>query len=488
MSGNVTSPEQPVAIHWFRNDLRLEDNSALLAAAASGQLLPVYILDPEEASMLRGSASGWWLHHSLAALNRQLQGRLQFFCGDATQLIPRLMRRYCAGAVHFNRCYSGWRIAQDQQIEELLNSLGLSIKCSNDSLLWAPEQLRKDDGQPYRVFSPFFRNALNNLPPPHHPLPRPQVLNCVEPADSDALSLDELQLLGVHNWHNKLLQHWDVGAKGAMAQLENFIRSGLTNYKEGRDYPAQPHVSRLGASLHFGEISPRQLWHCGDNQQIPSEDLHHFRRQLGWREFSYNLLLSNPRLALDNLNPKFDGFAWRSDYEKLQLWQQGKTGYPIVDAGMRELWQTGYMHNRVRMVVGSFLVKNLLLHWHHGERWFRQCLVDYDPANNAASWQWIAGCGTDAAPYFRVFNPLLQGQKFDGAGVYTRRFVPELANLPDKYLFCPWQAPDALLSQCGVQLGKNYPLPIVDLKASRLRALAAYSALKQSSSAYPNQR
>ena len=292
------------------------------------------------------------------------------------------------------------------------------------------------------------------------------------------LSLDELDLRPEFNWDEMLAPHWTIGEEGARERLNDFIDTGLAHYKEGRNLPAKPFVSRLSPHLRFGEISPNQAWYAITSQG-DGKDIDHFCSELGWREFSYSLLYHNPDLAVVNLQKKFDGFPWASDPSALAAWQKGETGVPMVDAGMRELWQTGFMHNRVRMITGSFLIKNLLLHWHHGERWFWDTLVDADPASNSAGWQWVAGCGADAAPYFRIFNPVTQGQKFDPDGDYVRQYVPELAALPNKYLFNPWEAPDDLLREANVELGVTYPKPIVDLKASRERALAAFKSLSQ---------
>lgn len=274
--------------------------------------------------------------------------------------------------------------------------------------------------------------------------------------------------------------YWEPGEKGAHSRLNAFLENGLKGYKEGRNHPSRQNVSRLSPYLHFGEISPNEVWYAAKTRMIAEHcesDGEHFLSELGWREFSNNLLFHFPDIPHKNLQNKFDAFPWRDDDEALRRWQKGQTGYPIVDAGMRELWETGYMHNRVRMIVGSFLVKNLMLHWHHGEDWFWDCLVDADLANNSASWQWIAGCGSDAAPYFRIFNPVTQGQKFDTDGAYVRRYVPEIAGLPDKYLHSPWEAKEMVLAEAGIELGKDYPEPIVDLKQSRERALEAFKGL-----------
>ena len=279
-------------------------------------------------------------------------------------------------------------------------------------------------------------------------------------------------------WDQGLLEHWVPGEAGAEARLSEFLASGLTDYRVGRDYPAERSVSRLSPHLHHGEISPHQI--LERLQAFPTDDNHeHFVRELVWREFAYHLLYHFPELPHRNLQSKFDHFPWTDDAERLAAWQQGRTGYPIVDAGMRELWQTGSMHNRVRMIVASFLVKNLRLHWQHGLRWFWDCLVDADLASNSASWQWCAGSGADAAPYFRIFNPITQGQRFDPKGEYTKRFLPELAAMPSKYLFEPWNAPAAVLHEAGVILGENYPQPIVDVKASREAALEAFAEMKR---------
>ena len=274
---------------------------------------------------------------------------------------------------------------------------------------------------------------------------------------------------------------WNIGEHAAYKKLEDFIEDGLVNYKDGRNFPSQNNVSRLSPHLHFGEISPNQIWYMVDELDssiYPERDVYHFKSEIGWREFSYSLLYYNQQLQTENLYKKFDKFPWIKDISNLQNWKRGLTGYPIVDAGMRELWETGYMHNRLRMVVGSFLVKNLLIHWNHGERWFWDCLIDADMASNSASWQWVAGSGADAAPYFRIFNPIMQGQKFDPDGSYTKKYIPELANVPLKYLFNPWDAPKSILDESGVTLGKDYPYPIVNMQQSRDLALDAFDTIR----------
>ena len=474
-------------IHWFRQDLRLSDNPALCAAAATGAVVPIYILDDETAGQDRmGSASRWWLHHSLAALNLALDGKLLFFRGDAATILANLVTQIEAGGVYWNRCYEPWRITRDTALKKRLGDLGVTVESHNGSLLWEPWDIAKQDGTPYRVFTPFYRRGCLSATPPRQPLGPPASLDLWQ-ADGKALTgasdLGGLGLLPRHQWQDNIARHWTPGETSAQARLDDFVQNGLAGYKEGRNFPAKQNVSRLSPHLHFGEISTNQAWYAvrdvADSGRLES-DADNFLSELGWREFSHSLLYQFPELPRANLQAKFDGFPWADNPDHLVKWQRGQTGYPIVDAAMRELWQTGYMHNRLRMVVGSFLVKNLRLHWHHGEAWFWDCLVDADLANNSASWQWIAGCGADAAPYFRVFNPVTQGQKFDPDGTFTRRFVPELAKLPVKYLFNPWEAPAHILADAGVVLGENYPRPIVDVKQSREAALAAFASLRNS--------
>jgi deoxyribodipyrimidine photo-lyase len=484
MEAGVTMTN-PCIIYWFRQDLRLADNPGLAHAAANGSVLPVYILDDDNAAAHKmGGASRWWLHQSLNALNHALDGRLVVLAGDAAHLLPALARDCGARMVTWNRAYEPWRIDRDSRIKATLTAAGIAAESFNASLLWEPWEVLKDDGTPYRVFTPFYRRGCLKAVPPRQPMPLPSPLDLVSDAGcpQGQGAIDNLGLLPDLDWINGLDERWAVGEAAAKDRLSAFLDEGLAGYKEGRNFPARRHVSRLSPYLHWGEISPNTVWYAVrdqiDSGACPERDGDHFLSELGWREFSHSLLFHFPDLPRKNLQPRFDHFDWRDDPGALARWQQGMTGYPIVDAAMRELWQTGYMHNRTRMIVGSFLVKNLRLHWHHGERWFWDCLVDADLANNSASWQWIAGCGADAAPYFRIFNPITQGEKFDPDGDYIRRYVPEIAGLPDAFLCSPWTAPAEVLAAAGVRLGVSYPHPMVDAKASREAALAAFSALK----------
>lgn len=427
-----------------------------------------------------GGASRWWLHHSLQRLNESLQGRLLVLRGDPLQLLPALVEQSGVRAVHWNRCYEPWRIRRDSVLKERLQSASIDVHSHNGALLWEPWQVLKSDQTPYQMFTPYYRRGCLNAVAPRRPLPAPALLSLQESSGAGVAGIDALQLRPTIPWDRTMAATWQIGEQAAQRRLEDFLEVGLVGYREGRNIPQRPNVSRLSPHLHFGEISPQQVWAQAQQAglaQHAEDDLDCFLSELGWREFSTYLLYHQPSLTRENLQRRFDRFPWGEDRALLQAWQRGLTGYPLVDAGMRELWQTGYMHNRVRMVVGSFLVKNLLTHWHHGEDWFWDCLVDADLASNSASWQWIAGCGADAAPYFRVFNPVTQSEKFDPQGVYIRRYVPELARLPDKYLHDPSSAPVAVLSAAGVVLGRDYPRAIVDLKESRERALAAFKTL-----------
>ena len=469
-----------LAIHWFRQDLRLSDNPALVHAAKIGRILPIYILDDETAGKYRmGRASRCWLHHSLISLNESLGGKLSIYKGNPKTILDDILKRLDVDAIFWNRCYEPWRMDRDASIKETIARKNIVVESVNGSLLWEPWAIKKSDGTHYKVFTPFYRKGCLQASEPRQPLSAP--LGVHYQYDSQkSLSVDQLGLLPSIRWDKQFEPYWNIGEEGAYDRLQEFIRSGLSNYKEGRNIPAKPFVSRLSPHIRFGEISPNQLWYL-IRTLADNKDVDHFCSELGWREFSYSQLYNNPELPFKNLQQKFDNFPWTENEEHLLAWQKGLTGVPMVDAGMRELWQTGYMHNRLRMIVGSFLVKNLRLHWHHGERWFWDTLLDADLATNSTGWQWVAGCGADAAPYFRIFNPVTQGQKFDPEGDYVRNYLPELTKLPNKYLFRPWEAPESVLHEAGVKLGETYPQPIVDIKKSREAALEAFQALRQGS-------
>ena len=457
-------------IVWFRRDLRLADNPALAAAAAAGMVIPVFFYD--EAVDALGGASRWWLHHSLAALDRSLASlgsRLLLRRGPAVDTLVALVRESGATAVCWNRTFLPALDRADETIAATLKAAGVGSRRYGTNLLHAPETLLTRAGRPYQVFTPFWNALRQQLIDPPAAAPERLPAPAQWPAGE---ALAEWGLLpATPDWAAGIRESWSPGELGAQERLEYFA---LAAYGERRDFPAENASSRLSPHLAWGELSPRQAWHGVAGR----EGAEPFLRELAWREFSYHLLHHFPSMADHPLRREFAVFPWRDDPASMAAWRQGRTGYPMVDAGMRELWQTGWMHNRVRMVAASFLVKHLLLPWQEGERWFRDTLVDADPASNAANWQWVAGCGADAAPFFRIFNPVLQGEKFDPAGRYVRRWLPELAALPDKFIHRPWEAPPEVLAKAGVVLGETYPFPIVDHAVARRRALAGFAALR----------
>ena len=479
---------KPVVV-WLREDLRASDNPALQAALSlNAPVICIYIFDTRSPGIrAAGGASRWWLHHSLKNLGgtlAEIGGRLDLFDGKAGEIVPALAESTGAQAVFWNRRYGAAEIAVDSGIKSRLAESGLRAASFNAALLVEPWEIRTKSGTEFKVFTPFWR-AARERGPFAAPLPAPEAL-VAAPVPSHGpqpVALDSLLLLPRKpDWAGGLAAEWQPGEAGAAARLAAFLDHGVANYGLDRNRPDLQNVSRLSPHLHFGEISPRQLAQAAQAAELRGEahprDIAKFLAEIGWREFSYHLLFHNPELATKNFQPRFDAFPWEElPGEQLLAWQQGRTGYPIVDAGMRELWQTGYMHNRVRMIAASFLIKHLMADWRVGEQWFWDTLCDADPASNAASWQWVAGSGADAAPYFRIFNPVLQGEKFDPAGDYVKKYVPELARLAPNWLHRPWDAPPVVLSEAGVTLGRSYPAPMVDHARARERALSAFAGL-----------
>jgi deoxyribodipyrimidine photo-lyase len=466
-------------IVWLRQDLRVADNPALEAAAATGRpIVPLYIYE-DHALWRPGTASRWWLHGSLenlAAHLRTLGLTLIFRRGNAARQLNKVITETDAHGVYWNRCYDPEAVRHDHSIETELKRRGLAAETFNSSLLFEPWEIKNRSGGPYRVFTPFWKAASQFKPRPAS-TSKLKASPCRKQIESDDLASWNLRPKAPTHLSG-LRETWEPGESAARTAWETFLDDVSDSYHAKRDYPGIPATSRLSAHLHFGEISPHQIWTACERAE-PTRGLAAFQRQLMWREFSHHLLYHFPRMATDPLREEFAAFPWHVDRKTLKIWQQGQTGYPIVDAGMRELLQTGSMHNRVRMIVASFLVKHLLQPWQAGAAWFWDTLVDADLANNAASWQWVAGCGTDASPFNRVFNPTLQGQKFDGDGAYVRRWVPELAALPDKYIHIPWEAPRADLHFAKVRLGRNYPIRIIEHATGRRQALAALKRLKK---------
>jgi deoxyribodipyrimidine photo-lyase len=483
---NIPAAEFPKApiIVWFRNDLRVRDNLALLTAAASGRaVVPVFILDDKESDMRAlGGAQRWWLHHSLTALSNSLDAldsKLVLRRAEPLVVLNELISDTGAKTVLWNRRYAPDQIKLDTTIKQALRDSGIVVESFGGRIMHEPTQVKTGSGGPYRVYTPFWR-AFSEMPDPRPPADSPQEINAYE-GNVASDKLEDWSLLPEYpDWADGLREEWTPGEDGARQRLGEFLENALSGYAANRDIPSAPGTSKLSPHLAFGEISPFRIWEAMEcyRGDTPSDDFKTFRKELVWREFSYHLLVNFPDLRTRNYNDDFDAFPWADSDTNLETWQKGLTGYPVVDAGMRQLWQTGWMHNRVRMIVSSFLVKHLLIDWRRGEEWFWDTLVDADPASNTASWQWVAGSGADASPYFRIFNPILQGEKFDPDGEYVKRFVPELAGLPKKFIHKPWEAPISTLRDAGVKLGVTYPRPVIEHKHARERALAAYQSMK----------
>jgi len=465
----------------FDQALRLQDNPALYHAAKQGEIVAAFVYDPEVQWPL-GGASKWWLHHSLAALKADLAAQgitLILRRGDWLQSMLQLVKESAVSTVFWNRCYEPHNISKYKTLKSKLAENNIQTNSYNGSLLFEPWTVLNQQDHYFKVFTPFWNCCLKKggIEAVHE---RPALRPAQVKLRSDAL--EDWKLLPSHpDWSGGLKEMWQPGEKGAHKNLAAFIRHKLAHYTAGRDIPADSMTSCLSPHLHWGEISPRQIWHVVRQHEMAggnSRAAEKFLSELGWREFSYYLLYHFPELPQKPFNGRFAGFPWAEETRGLRAWQRGQTGYPIVDAGMRELWHTGYMHNRVRMIVASFLTKDLRIAWQEGAKWFWDTLVDADLANNSASWQWVAGCGADASPYFRVFNPVLQGTKFDPQGKYVRRWVPELSRLADTYIHSPWQAKDDVLAKAHVVLGKTYPRPIVDHSIAREEALRAYKEIK----------
>ena len=475
----MNDSHKPILL-WFRLDLRLDDNPALTRAAESGRpVIPVFILSSEdEAPWAPGGASRWWLHRSLAALEESL--RHQGSClilkqGPAARALDALIQETGATAVYWNRRYEPAIVARDAKIKKALMGRGVEVKSHNGHLLFEPHAVRNRSGQPFKVFTPFWKHCLTLEVPA--PFSLQTASNALRPPAEWPRSenLDSWNLNPELDWADEFPVSWTPGENGARRRLRDFLK-GVEHYPRSRDFPDEDGVSRLSPHLHFGEIGPRRI----RSEAGSGKGAQAFLREVGWREFAHHLLYHFPDTTETPLRPEFAAFPWSTDKHGWREWTRGRTGYPIVDAGMRQLWRTGWMHNRVRMIAGSFLVKDLLIPWQHGARWFWDTLVDADLANNTLGWQWVAGCGADAAPYFRVFNPVLQGRKFDPQGAYVRRWVPELANLPAEWIHNPREAPEEVLAEAGVTLGEDYPPPIVDHAEARRKALDAYEAVKKS--------
>jgi deoxyribodipyrimidine photo-lyase len=474
---------------WFRHDLRLHDNPALLAAVQrGGPVVPVYIWAPdEEGHWPPGSASRWWLHQSLTSLCQQLRALgsdLIVRRGDSLVELMLLGEDCGAKTLYWNRLYEPAAVQRDAEIKSALRLAGWNVQSFNGQLLFEPASLRTRGGQPFQVFTPFWKACLAQaeLAEPEAAPTRLSAPN----AWPDSIALESLGLLPKIDWPSGIRGAWQPGSTGAEARLQTFLDTALEEYPTDRDRPDRAGVSALSPHLHFGEISPRRVWHAvkkvAASSMSAGRAAESYLRELGWREFAHHLLFHFPHTTDAPLRSDFAAFPWRDRPAEVKAWQRGNTGYPLVDAGMRQLWTTGWMHNRVRMVAASFLVKDLLVPWQIGAKWFWDTLVDADLANNTLGWQWTAGCGADAAPFFRIFNPIAQAERFDPSGDYVRRWVPELAALAAPWIHRPWTAPVPILADAGIELGATYPAPMVEHAGARKRALGAFAELKESHS------
>lgn len=459
-------------IVWFTKDLRLSDNTALYSALqADYDVIPLYIYSPEDDRPWEiGAASKWWLHHSLKRLSEILKEKgshLIIRKGPVLKVMGEIIKETTAAAVSWHAGVEPRTRKTGEKLKNFLLEHGLLAFCSFDNFLYMPGTVLNGKNEPYQVFTPFY-NACLKMPEPRIPRPAPSSLPKVS-SSIKSLKVEDLELLPDLNWAKEFASLWKPGEEGAKERLKHFLSSLVEDYSVQRDFPFMDGTSLMSPHLHFGEISAAQVWHAIE-KKVSSKGKPYLR-QILWREFASHLLYFFPNTDLHPLRNEFENFPWKKNAKLLQSWQKGKTGYPIIDAGMRQLWRLGWMHNRVRMIVGSFLVKDLMIPWQEGEKWFWDTLVDADLANNCFGWQWVGGCGADAAPYFRIFNPITQSEKFDPEGIYIKAFLPELKNLPSEWVHKPWLAPKGVLEKAGVILGKTYPHPIVDHEEARKKAL-----------------
>jgi deoxyribodipyrimidine photo-lyase len=467
------NPSNCPVIYWFRQDLRLHDLPALLAAAEQGTIIPCFILDEEAAGeWAYGNASRWWLYRSLKSLGMSLSDRgsaLVVRRGETAAALAQLADETGAATIYCSTAYEPWSRELEDRVSKRLAEQERQLVSCPGALLYQPAQVLNLSGQPFKVFTPYWKHCRKKGEP-DRPRDAPPTASFAS-AVPEGLGPEDWGLpaeCSGHQWQD----YWQPGEAAALSSLQQFVHRSLGNYQSGRDHPAQDDTSRLSPYLHWGEISPRQIWQAVATSGDTAGDK--FLSELGWREFSHYILHHYPHTTNRPFKSRFSNFPWLGQQDHFEAWKHGQTGYPIVDAGMRELLHTGFMHNRVRMICASFLTKHLLLPWQWGARWFWEQLVDADLANNSCGWQWVAGCGVDAAPYFRIFNPTLQGQKFDAQGDYVRRWVPELSALPNSHIHAPATLPEAQLSELGVSLGETYPVPVVDHKQAREAALSAW--------------
>ena len=480
----MTKPK--TAILWVRNDFRFDDNEALCQGTEYEQLLPVYVASESQTPFNRGGASKWWLHHTIDAYKKRLRklgSELLLVKGRPEEVLLQLAKDYNAEAILWNRSYNPYDADMVGKLIAKANKMQLETIGCKGSLLCEKEFLLKDDGTPYKVFTAFWRNFIKKYE--LKVLDRPKKIPPLPPkALEHSLSLEQLELLPTINWDAEFPEHWQVGEDRAQEKVRSFIEDGLSRYNDLRDQPNIDGTSKLSPHLHFGEIHPQRVLQMvvskyGPISSLGDKNIIQYCKEILWREFSYHLLLHFPHTTKKPLNADFEKFPNQKDEDFFKAWAKGQTGYPIVDAGMRQLWRTGWMHNRVRMITASFLIKHLGISWQKGAAWFWDTLVDADLASNTQGWQWTAGCGADAAPYFRIFNPITQGEKFDPKGLYAAHWCPELSKLPPKWIYKPWEAPESELIKAGIELGETYPYPVVDHREAREKALENYEMVKK---------
>ena len=449
----------------FKNNLRINDNPVLFHSSKEQPIIPVYIHDNINLKKQIGSASKFWLFRALNSLNKLLDNKMHFYCGDTISIITNLINENSINKIYIEEPFIPEEVNLHNKLKNKLKKLNIDLNSYNCTLLWKPNKILKSDSTPYKVFTPFYKRGCLESTNPDKPLGEPYKIKFS--ATNNKTTLSALNLIDKYNWHTKLDKHWEISEQAAIKIFQDFIKKSIYEYKIKRDFPYLNKNSSLSPYIRFGMISIHRIWWTLHNLNS-DKNIEHFRSELGWREFSYYLLNHFPYIEKNNFQEKFNMLQWENCPKAYTSWKKGMTGFPIIDAGMRELWETGFIHNRIRMVVGSFLVKNLSIDWRLGEKWFWDCLVDADYASNVASWQWVAGCGADAAPYFRIFNPILQGEKFDTLGKYTRKYVPELKKIPLEFLQKPWET----------TIQSNYPDPIVDYRKSRENALERYQTIK----------
>jgi deoxyribodipyrimidine photo-lyase len=470
------------SIILFNSDLRTTDNPAFFHALKNSQkIIPIFILDEKNQRELGGAAK-WFLHHALESLALELQKKYSLKLilkkGDSLKILAEIFEQEKIDALYFNQLCEPYAIKLLEDIKKTATKNSIEVFTFKSQTLFNFDEIKTKAGGYFKVFTPFFNECKRSLNKIEKLLPAPQSLDSYD--SNSNIKNDNLDLLPKKDWAKNFSKFWIFDYKKIEKNLDNFLEKKVANYQENRNFPALDGNSKMSPYLTFGLISPKQIFFKIENYIAKngySENVNQFLAELCWREFCHHLLFNFPQLPDKSFKKEFDKFPWIKDEISLKKWQKGQTGYPIVDAGMLELWATGTMHNRVRMVVASFLIKHLLIDWREGEKWFWHCLVDANLANNVANWQWVAGSGADAAPYFRIFNPTLQGERFDVDGEYVKKWLPQLSKLPKKFIHEPWKADSRTLEYCGLELGKNYPNRIVEHEKARDMAMMIYKSL-----------